>query len=59
MRYMRPLVAIKFLMWPSAENSCSPLLQIMVLYMAIAPNKAHYCTCCRNMGVGRIFSRGC
>jgi len=53
---MSPLVATKFLMWPSVENACSPLLQIMVLYMAIAPNKAHYC--CRNMGVGRIFSRG-
>jgi len=32
---MSPLVAIKFLMWPSVENTCSPLLQIMVLYMAI------------------------
>jgi len=27
------------------------------LCQAIAPNKAHYCTCCRNMGVGRIFSK--
>jgi len=58
MYYMRPLVAIKFLIWPSVENGCSPLLQIMVLYMAIAANKAHYHTRRRNMGVGRIFFPG-
>jgi len=27
-------------------------------YQAIAPVKARYSTCCCNMGVGKIFSRG-
>ena len=50
-------VAIKFSIWPSVENICPPLVQIIVIYLAVAPNKAHYCAFCHNMGVGKIFSR--
>ena len=43
---MRPPVAIKFTIWPYVENVCPSLVQTIVIYLAIAPNKAHYCTCC-------------
>jgi len=53
-----PLVALNYFSFlgcckPKKVEKHWPIESIIVIYLPVAPNEAHFCTCCHNMGVSQ------